>query len=348
MLRTTPNNAVKKSHNLWLNAWYGGAKWVYCLLPLSWLFCVISVIRKYFILRFSQKIINVPVIIVGNISLGGTGKTPLLIALVEYLQQQGYKPGVVSRGYGGKAPQYPYEVDEATTAFQSGDEPLLIFNATKCNVCVAPDRVAAAQLLVKRGCNIILSDDGLQHYRLGRDLEIAVVDGLRLFGNRHCLPVGPLREPIARLRQVDLLVVNDPQQDQPVTGNVSYPMQIVARSWKHLRSHRLIALADLPCKKAFYAIAGIGNPQRFFNTLAALSLGFESREFSDHHQFSLSDFHFVGDSQLVMTEKDAVKCNDFAQEKWYSLMVGAKLPTEFWQAFQQKLDAVQTLKKYKV
>ena len=167
---------MKKSHSLWLNAWYGKSRWVYWLLPLSWLFSLLSGARKFLIVIFLQKKLPVPVIIVGNISVGGTGKTPLIIELVKYLQQQGHKPGVVSRGYGGVA-QYPYLLDQNSHASASGDEPLLIYKATQCAVCVAPDRVAAALTLIAKGCTHILSDDGLQHYRLGRSLEIAVVDG---------------------------------------------------------------------------------------------------------------------------------------------------------------------------
>lgn len=329
---------MKKSHNLWLNAWHGNSIWVYCLLPLSWLYCCISFLRKHYLIAFSQKKISVPVVVVGNISLGGTGKTPLIISLIGYLQQQGHTPGVVSRGYGGVAPQYPYLLTESSKAHESGDEPLLIFNATKCKVCVAPDRVAAAELLVKQGCTIILSDDGLQHYRLGRDIEIAVVDGLRLFGNQHCLPVGPLREPTSRLKTVDLVVVNNPQQEQPVSNHLSYAMNIVPTAWRQLRTQTIIPLQELPAEKDIHAVAGIGNPQRFFNTLDALSLQFEPHAFSDHQQFTPADFSTFGDSLVVMTEKDAVKCSSFAKEKWYSLIVGAELSGEFWKAFQQKLD----------
>ncbi|RYZ80950.1 MAG: tetraacyldisaccharide 4'-kinase, partial [Moraxellaceae bacterium] len=185
-------HCVKKSHNLWLRAWYGKSSWIYALLPLSWLFTIISAARKFLLVRFLQKKLSVPVIVVGNISVGGTGKTPLILELVKYLQTQGHKPGVVSRGYGGVAPHYPYLLNAQSHAGEAGDEPLLIYRATQCLVCIAPDRVAAAQRLVAEGCTIILSDDGLQHYRLGRALEIAVVDGQRLFGNRQRLPVGPL------------------------------------------------------------------------------------------------------------------------------------------------------------
>ncbi len=336
---------MKESHNLWLNAWYGKSKWVYGLLPLNWLFCCISWLRKYYLIYFVQQSIAVPVIIVGNISVGGTGKTPLIIALVEYLQQHGYTPGVVSRGYGGKALHYPYLLNEATQAKESGDEPLLIFNATKCSVCIAPDRVAAAKLLVAQGCNIILSDDGLQHYRLARDLEIAVVDGLRFFGNQCRLPVGPLREPISRLKTVDLVVVNNPQaSSSPVDNFPSFGMQLKPSAWRQLQNQHIISLNDLTFEKNLHAVAGIGNPQRFFNTLDSLSLTYTAHTFADHHKFTSGDFQFLNDAQVVMTEKDAVKCQPFAKSTWYSLIVNAQLDTEFWQKFQQKLDSIQSTK----
>lgn len=332
---------MKKSHNLWLNAWYGNSIWVYCLLPLSWLYRFVSFLRKSYLIAFVQKKVSVPVVIVGNISVGGTGKTPLIISLIEYLQQQGHTPGVVSRGYGGVAPQYPYLLTETSTANESGDEPLLIFNATKCNVCVAPDRVAAAELLVTQGCTIILSDDGLQHYRLGRDIEIAVIDGLRLFGNEQCLPVGPLREPVSRLKTVDLIVVNNPQQEQPLSDQRSYAMNIVPAAWRQLRNQTIIPLQEFPDEKNIQAIAGIGNPQRFFNTLSELSLQFKPHEFADHQQFTPTDFDAFTNFPVVMTEKDAVKCQRFAKENWYSLIVGAHLSDGFWKVFQQKLDALR-------
>ncbi len=181
--------------SLWEKAWYEHHRWVYLLAPLAWLFRRLARRRRRR-LEESAVAVDVPVVIVGNISVGGTGKTPLLIALVQRLQQAGYRPGVVSRGYGGKAPQYPLMITPDTPVSHSGDEPLAIARATDCAVCVSPDRVEAAQTLRKFGCDIVLSDDGLQHYRLARDLEIAVVDGARAFGNGWCLPVGPLREPV--------------------------------------------------------------------------------------------------------------------------------------------------------
>ncbi len=331
---------MKKSHSLWLNAWYGKSRWVYWLLPLSWLFSMISSTRKFLIVNFLQKTLPVPVIIVGNISVGGTGKTPLIIELVKYLQQQGHKPGVVSRGYGGVA-HYPYLLDQSSQASASGDEPLLIFKATQCAVCVAPDRVAAALILIAQGCTHILSDDGLQHYRLGRSLEIAVVDGQRLFGNQKLLPVGPLREPVSRLKSVDLIVLNSRSKKAVLSGyhNI-YDMKIQPLAWRKLATMQDLPLMAMNFKEPIHALAGIGNPERFFKTLDSLELTYYAHHFSDHHQFSIKDFEVYRGDTVVMTEKDAIKCQEYAKPEWYSLIVGAQLSEHFWQAFQHKLDSV--------
>lgn len=332
---------MKKSHNLWLKAWYEKSVWIYLLLPLSWLFGFLSSLRKYFILRFLQQKIPVPVIVVGNISVGGTGKTPLIIALVKYLQAQGYKPGVVSRGYGGKASLYPYLLTDTSQANEAGDEPLLIFRSTHCLVCIAPDRVAAANKLVEAGCTIILSDDGMQHYALARNMEIAVVDGQRLFGNRQLLPVGPLREPVSRLKTVDLIVVNTPANNTFLSeySNI-HSMAIRPLGWREIMSGKEFALDTINFRSPIDAVAGIGNPERFFNSLASLPLSFSGHSFSDHHKFSAQDFTVYGGKTIVMTEKDAVKCEGFALPEWYALIVGAHLSDDFWKAFQHKLSSL--------
>lgn len=331
---------MKKSHNIWLRAWYGDSRWIYCLLPLSWLFAIISSARKFVLTRFFQKKISVPVIIVGNISVGGTGKTPLLIAMAKYLQSQGHKPGVVSRGYGGKVEQYPYLLNEKTKASESGDEPLLIYRAAQCPVCVAPDRVAAALALVQEGCTHILSDDGLQHYQLGRAMEIAVVDGKRLFGNQQLLPVGPLREPCSRLKSVDLVVVNNLINHESLSEfHPVHAMKIQPKAWMHIASRKLMPLNDVFFKTPIHAVAGIGNPERFFKTLDDLSLNYYAHHFPDHYQFSEIDFENYHHDTVVMTEKDAVKCGEFPKSEWYSLVVDAHLSGHFWSDFQHKLDS---------
>jgi tetraacyldisaccharide 4'-kinase len=305
------------------------------------MFSIISSARKLVLIRFFQKQIPVPVIIVGNISVGGTGKTPLLIELVKYLQALGHRPGVVSRGYGGKAPQYPYLLNDQTRASESGDEPLLIYRATQCPVCVAPDRVAAAAMLVEEGCTHVLSDDGLQHYQLGRAMEIAVVDGQRLFGNERLLPVGPLRESRSRLKSVDLIVINNPSKKGSLSGfHHVHPMKIQPLDWMHILSRKEMPLKDTFFKAPVHAVAGIGNPERFFKTLDDLSLNYYAHHFPDHYKFSAKDFDIYHQDTVIMTEKDAVKCSEFAKTEWYSLLVKAQLTDHFWSDFQHKLDSI--------
>lgn len=311
-------------------------------MPLNWLFVLLSGIRRAFLLRWLQKTPAIPVIVVGNITLGGTGKTPLLIALVKWLKAQGYNPGVISRGYGGKAESYPYLLDASSRAAQAGDEPLTIYQQTGCPVCVGPDRLAAARQLEDLGCDLILSDDGLQHYRLGRDIEIALVDGLRGLGNGWRLPVGPLREPVSRLTQVDWVVVNSPAPDFCLPGLASLyavPMQIAADSLVQLQTGALLPptqLAGMPVN----IVAGIGNPQRFVNTLAQSHISGVLHPFPDHHAFSSADLVFANSWPVVMTEKDAVKCREFAQPNWYYLAVSAQLPDSFWAALGQRISKI--------
>lgn len=338
--------ASTNSHSSWLTAWYGKRIWTFLLLPLLVVFIALANIRRYWIQRYTQKRLVTPVIVVGNISVGGTGKTPLLIALAKGLQQQGFHPGVISRGYGGKA-NYPYLLDDGSTAAEAGDEPVIIYQQTGCAVCVGPDRVAAARLLEDQNCDILLSDDGLQHYRLGRDIEIAVVDGQRGLGNGWRLPVGPLREPKTRLKTVDWVVVNSPADNFVLPGleNLFYvPMQICANELINLQSGEKISVAELNSKQV-NAVAGIGNPQRFQDTLTQLGLVAELHAFPDHHAYTASDLQFANNLPVVMTEKDAVKCREFAQPNWFYLPVTASLPDSFLQALLQKLERICEQKK---
>ena len=331
----------------WQAAWYGTRRWSFWLLPLNWLFVLASAVRRYALLRWQQKTLATPVIVVGNITVGGTGKTPLLIALVKWLQAQGYTPGVVSRGYGGRAETYPYLLSAQSTAAQAGDEPVTIYQQTGCAVCVGPDRLAAARMLEDQGCDLLLSDDGLQHYRLGRDIEIAVVDGQRGLGNGWRLPVGPLREPISRLATVDWVIVNSPSADFAVPGLADLyfiPMQIQPHALVNLSTgaaHDVSLLAA----QSVNAVAGIGNPQRFINTLAESGITAQLHTFPDHHAYTASDFAFANQRPLVMTEKDAVKCKAFAQPDWYYLAINACLPDAFWSAFAQRIERVMEQKK---
>lgn len=298
-----------------------------------WLFQAVAGLRRILLTRFFQQQLAVPVIVVGNITVGGTGKTPLLIALVKHLQARGWQPGVISRGYGGSAPHYPFLLSANTSVAEAGDEPLSIFQLTGCAVCVGADRVASARLLQQQGCNILLSDDGLQHYRLGRALEIAVIDGQRGFGNNFCLPVGPLRESSKRLREVDLVVVNGASQAVLPKLSEVHQMTILARHWVRVKDDEQLPRNYFPPATAVHAVAGIGNPERFYQTLRALKLDVHSHDFPDHHAYAEQDFDFAEQLPVVMTAKDAVKCRDFARADWYSLVIDADLPERFWQRF---------------
>ncbi|MCE5232992.1 MAG: tetraacyldisaccharide 4'-kinase [Mizugakiibacter sp.] len=274
-----------------------------------------------------------PVLVVGNLSVGGTGKTPLTIALVEALRARGFSPGVVSRGYGGTRGGNRL-LDDASDPREDGDEPCLIRARTGAPVAVGRDRPAAARLLLAPGVDVVIADDGLQHYRLARDLEICVIDGDRRFGNGRLLPAGPLREPPARLDAVDFRVCN---------GGVAAPgevqMTLEARQAEALvgaeRPRPLAAFAG----QRVHAVAGIGNPERFFAELRAQGIAVIAHAFPDHHRFVPADLAFGDSLPVLMTEKDAVKCRPFAAPRWWSLPVSAKLAPDFLDAVAERLRA---------
>ena len=282
--------------------WYSQNPVAWVLLPLSWLFCAVSILRRFIYVNglLPSRAMPVPVIIVGNISVGGTGKTPLLIALCEYLIQQGFKPGVVSRGYGAAASgEYPVAVNDAAAVY--GDEPVLIRQRTACPVVIGSDRVAAAKmLLAENECDVILSDDGMQHYRLKRDIEIAVVDNSRKFGNGFCLPAGPLREPVSRLRKVDILACHGRTDDK-------YHFHLEFGKVINLQTGEKRNL-DVFATGAVHAVAGIGHPGRFFSQLRARGVEVIEHAFPDHHAYTTDDLAFADNLPILMTEKDAVKC----------------------------------------
>lgn len=313
--------------------WQTKSLWLYGLRPLAALYCGGMQLRRrwYRSFGYQTRQLRVPVIVVGNITVGGTGKTPLVIALVEWLQQRGYYPGVVSRGYGGRANQYPQLVYAESQALVVGDEPLLIHTRTRCPVAVAPDRLVAAQILIKQGCTVIISDDGLQHYRLPRDVEIAVLDGERRLGNGWCLPAGPLREPAHRLTEVDLIVTNG----QPQEGE--YGMQLILQAARCLAEPYLTQPVTSWQGKTVHAVAGIGNPTRFFRQLETLGITVVPHIFPDHHAYIPEDLNFPDDLPILMTEKDAVKCQTFAEKRYWSVPVTAACETAFWQALARKL-----------
>ncbi|WIO73084.1 tetraacyldisaccharide 4'-kinase [Porticoccaceae bacterium LTM1] len=332
-------------------SWYSGGVLPKVLLPLSWLFGGISATRRQWLKsRSKNNQLPVPVIVVGNISVGGTGKTPLLITLLDALRQAGYRPGVVSRGYGGKAPKYPLRVESSTPVEHSGDEPLMIARQSGCPVVVDPDRLRAARfLLVDTECNIVLSDDGLQHYRLPRDIELAVVDGQRGFGNGYLLPAGPLREPVSRLSSVDAVLVNgvfNGMGSSPEFGEKAVAMKVVARPLlRSLNGKPSIALRDWQfTRRKVHAVAGIGNPQRFIDTLTGYGFQPELHAFPDHHQFVASDLCFDDDRAVIMTAKDAVKCESISREDCWVLDVAAELPDSWLMEFLEKVKVISDKK----
>jgi len=260
----------------------------------------------------------VPVIIVGNLTVGGTGKTPLIIWLARFLKEAGYRPGIVSRGYGGQARRWPQWVDPGSDSGTVGDEALLIARLTGCPMAVAPVRAAAGKMLLERArCDVILSDDGLQHYALDRDIEIAVVDGTRRFGNGYCLPAGPLREPAARLGEVDLVIVNGGP-----SAEHEFSMRLDGDKAVNLVSGEEKLLPEF-AGTVCHAVAGIGNPERFFRQLAASGLVCRTHAFPDHHRYRRSDIEFGDHRPVLMTDKDAVKCKPFAGERHWRIPVVA-------------------------
>ncbi|UTW04864.1 tetraacyldisaccharide 4'-kinase [Amphritea atlantica] len=315
--------------------WYKRSRWLCLLRPLELLFRSLAARRRQ---RYREGALKswtapVPVIVVGNISVGGTGKSPLVIWLVEYLRQQGYKPGVISRGYRASPPTTPYFVTSGSTATEAGDEPLMIVRRTAVPLVISPDRVAAAKLLLEQsGCDLIISDDGLQHYALNRTLEIAVIDGARGFGNRRCLPEGPLREPVRRLDEVDLVVVNGALPETVVdAGHVekSFLMTLQPGKLVSLSSGSAVIADQWRGSRQVNAVAAIGNPGRFGKTLETLGFTPQLRRFPDHHHYSESDLSFEQQLPLIMTEKDAVKCDHIKLENGWYLQVDAAMEERF-------------------
>jgi tetraacyldisaccharide 4'-kinase len=274
--------------------------------------------------RIATRGLPVPVVVVGNITVGGTGKTPLTIWIARMLKAQGLRPGIISRGYGGMTPRRPLLVDINTSPRLAGDEPVMMAKQTACPVAIFPKRVDAGEALLSRfQIDVLIADDGLQHHELERDVEIAVVDGSRGFGNGHLLPAGPLREPVERLDRVDFIVSNGGD------GTDGIPMQLKSGLLTNLRQHCMKRSMDAFKGQRVHAIAGIGNPGRFFNTLKASGLDIVTHPFPDHHPYSAKDLAFAGDDPIIMTEKDAVKCKAFARENDWYLPVEAVLPSTF-------------------
>lgn len=273
----------------------------------------------------------VPVIVVGNITVGGAGKTPLVIALVEALRERGFRPGVVSRGYGGNA-QEPILLNDDSDPRMVGDEPALIKLRTGAPVAIGRDRPKAAGLLLEAGANVVIADDGLQHYALARDVEICVVDGVRRFGNARLLPAGPLREPVSRLQEVDCIVCNG---GEPQAGELA--MHLQAADVIDLRDPTSMRALNTFAGQCVHAIAGIGHPARFFAMLREHGIEVVEHPFPDHHAYSARDLAFGDSRPVLMTEKDAVKCRFHAGENMWVVPVRACLQSAFFVTISGKL-----------
>lgn len=311
--------------------WYPRSQvWHYVLWPLALPYAFVAVLRRWFYKLGIFKVhkLGLPVIVVGNLSVGGNGKTPLVVALCKYLRRHGYKPGIVSRGYGGKTRRWPQLVTKDSDPVQVGDEPVLLAMQTGCPLVVAPNRVKAARMLsANHDVNIIISDDGLQHYALARNIEIVVINGRRKLGNGLCLPVGPLREPLARLKSVSMQVVSDGVCD---AGQLALKSRL-GLVYRQGAIDRKLA----PHSGPVAAVTGIADPTRFFNSLRKLGFKFTENVFPDHHPFDRQDLQSLTDLPIVMTEKDAVKCQAMTDLPLWSLPLEFELDS----AFCAELDA---------
>lgn len=315
------NSALHKYAN---SLWYGESKLAYLLSPFSAIFYVLSLIRKYK-QRSSQIQFGVPVIIVGNITVGGTGKTPMVIALVTELLNRDYRVGVASRGYQGDTKSATL-LNNSHSPTEVGDEPLLIFQRTQASVMVGPNRVEVIQSLISdHQCDVIICDDGLQDYRFKHDIEIIMVDGERIFGNQMLLPAGPLRESIKRLQSANFIVGTS----KVIPAISSDCMKLHMETAVDIHNHAITKDLAEWRNETVHAVAGIGNPQRFFNALKAMGLNVIEHAYPDHILLSREDVSFSDQLSVLMTEKDAVKCQQYNLNNTWYIPVNTELPNGF-------------------
>jgi tetraacyldisaccharide 4'-kinase len=306
--------------------WYGKSPLSLLLAPVGWLYCAATMLRRgaYRAGIARAGHVGAPVIVVGNISVGGTGKTPLVIWIAHFLMSRSLRPGIVSRGYRGRAVHWPQQVRADSDPTMVGDEPVLLARATGCPVVADPDRLRAARsLLLHAECDVVISDDGLQHLAMARDVEIAVVDGVRRHGNGRCLPAGPLREPVSRLASMDMVVSNG--------GGIGgeFPMRVSAGDARRLDDETLSRPLASFRPERVHAVCGIGSPERFFDSLERAGLAPIQHRFPDHHPFRAADIMFDDEIPVLMTEKDAVKCRRFADSRHWCVPVQAELSEAF-------------------
>ena len=324
--------------------WYDGSTPPLPARLLSGLYGAVTALRRKAYRRGWLRSLQAgaPVIVAGNVTAGGTGKTPLVIALVARLRAQGWTPGIASRGHGREDAGTPRWVDADSDAAQVGDEPLLIARSTGAKVRVDRDRVAAAKALVAAGCDVVVCDDGLQHYRLARDIEIEVQDARRRYGNGRLLPAGPLREPVERAADCDFRVLNlgvasevDAQRE---AGFGEWPMRLQVGAAQPLLGGRAQPLSAFAGQRV-HAVAGIGDPERFFSMLRDAGIAVVPHAFPDHHAYEAADFEFGSRLPILMTEKDAVKCMGLVDGQAFMVPVEARLPEAFWIALLDRLPA---------
>jgi subfamily B ATP-binding cassette protein MsbA len=317
-----------------IDAWYKKSAWLYLLSPLTFIFSALVRWRKNSYLKNSSKIwkSEIPIVVVGNISMGGTGKTPLVKHIALALKERGYKPGLVSRGYGGKF-SGTLEVKAETTFKQTGDEAQLLAKL-KIPFFIDKDRSRAARTLQeKHDCDVIISDDGLQHYKMDRKVEIAVIDGSRRLGNGLAFPAGPLREPKSRLKEVDFIVNNGGPTEADEILMTLNPAKFI-----HLNSGKQYNVDNWPMHKQVHAVAGVGNPNRFFDLLSRLGFEFDKNPFPDHHKYNKRDLYYLDHLPILMTEKDAAKCKHFNNSKIWYLSIEAKIESQFIDRLEDKLN----------
>ena len=319
-----------------VDSWYKKSMWLYLLYPFALLFTYLTnrKRRKYIKNKVKSYKPDIPVIVVGNLTIGGTGKTPLVKYITSQLINKGYKPGIVSRGYGGNFKE-TLQVSEDTPVKETGDEAQIL---AKLNVpfYIDKNRVRAVKNLIdNHDCDVIISDDGLQHYRMGRDIEINVIDGKRRLGNNLTFPAGPLRESKARLKTVDFIVNNGgPTEDG------EYLMNITPSKFVHLKSGKSYSVKDWPMHNQVHAVAGLGNPGRFFDLLDKLGFDIIRHPYPDHHNFLSSDIFYLDHLPIVMTEKDASKCKDFDNNKIWYLTIDADVNNKFIDDLDEKLKSI--------
>ena len=331
-----PEYEDETSSSFVVDSWYNKSIWLYLLYPFSLLFSYLTSRRRRKFLKDKNKSYKseIPIIVVGNLTIGGTGKTPLVKYIATELINRGYKPGIVSRGYGGKFKE-TLKVDENTSVKETGDEAQIL---AKLNIpfYIDKNRVRAVDKINKNhDCDVIISDDGLQHYKMKRNIEIAVIDGKRRFGNKLTFPAGPLRESIKRLDSVDFIVNNTgPTEEKEFLMNIS-PSEFV-----HLKSGKSYKIDEWPMHNQVHAVAGLGNPGRFFDLLGKLGFDIIRHPFPDHHNFLSSDIFYLDHLPIVMTEKDASKCKDFDNNKIWYLKIDADVNNKFIDQLQNKLEEI--------